>query len=421
MKRFFLGIGFLKRFCFVLCHVVFLFFAAGLRGQSNNELNRVSDSLIYEDFENVYVEMTDDSLLHIQYENRRYRFEPVALAEVIEIVSETTGSDISRLHIVILYQKIPVLSVDLSLKKYRDYINGHAVMEEFAITCNFSSDVGLQTPKNASNNSQFKPDLVIIPNLRAQFGDFDNPVQSNINIIPELNVLLAKGLTASAQVIFPVQNDFFFDDEEKEIRPGNITVNQLLKLEDDFFITFSAGFFTLNRAGINIEFKKYFAERRFALGADLGYTGYHSFTGEDPVFYESSNNLTALLDLSYRYQPYDVTARIRGGYFLYNDLGARFDVLRQFGEVNIGFFAMISKDSEVNGGFNFAIPIPPRKYTKINPVRIRPAKKFTWEYRARGFPENGMMHETGHELFDTMLDFQPEFIKKRFLIILSKK
>lgn len=421
MKRVFFGNGFLKRFCFVLCHVVFLFFAAGLHGQSNKEINSVSDGLINEGFENIYVERTNDSSFHIQYENRRYRFEPVALAKVIEIVSETTGSDISQLHIVILYQKIPVLSVNLSLKNFRDYINGKADLEEFATTCDFSSDVSLRTLKNAANNSRFKPDLVIIPSVRTQFGDFDNPVQSNINIIPELNVQLAKGLTASAQVIFPVQNDFFFDDEEKKIRPGNLTVNQLLRLEDDFFITFSAGFFTRNRAGINLEFKKYFAERRFALGADLGYTKYHSFTGEAPVYYESSNNLTALLDLSYRYQPYDVTARLQGGYFLYNDLGARFDVLRQFGEVNIGFFAMISKDSEVNGGFNFAIPIPPQKYSRINPVRIRPAEKFTWEYRARGFPENGMMHETGHELFDAMLEFQPDFVKKRFLIVLSKK
>jgi hypothetical protein len=296
--------------------------------------------------------------------------------------------------------------------------------EEFTKKLLVSSDFGivyqqLEKPK-VNNRSLFKTDLVVIPQVRTQFGNFDNPVQSNVNLIPQLNVQLSKGLSFQGQIIVPLQNDFYFDEDGKELRPGTITLNQFIRLEDDFYIDATAGFFDKNRVGINLEIRKNIANGQFGIGANVGYTAGYSYTGNWTEYLDYENYLTALLELEYRYLPYDLTGTLQAGNFLYNSLGVRVDVVRQFGEVNIGFFALAAS-GEINGGFNLAIPLPPRKYTKLKYARIRPSKRFNWEYRAKGFPRAGIMYNTGNRLDDLFLDYNPDQIKKQIIRELKKK
>ncbi len=407
---------FLKRISYVLCHVAILFSTSSLFAQNDNGLEALKANLLDEGFENVAVLRPSNTLLFVQYENRRYRFEPRALAKVTEITAQAIGREQVQLDILILHQQIPMVMAHISLPAYFDLIEKRIDLEQFSQTCYFTLDFQQTAAQNVLNPSAFKPDLIVIPNFRAQFGDFDNPVQSNINLIPELRMLLAKGLSLQAQLIIPLQNDFYFDEEGKELRPGMITINQLVRLRNNFFVTATAGFFNRHRAGGNIQVKNYFANGRFAIGADVGFTRYYSFTGREASYAESAGYLTAILSAEYRYTPYDLTGRIRIGNFLYNDPGVRADVLRQFGEVKIGFFALANTSGDLNGGFNFSIPLPPRKYTKIKYARLRPAKSFSWEYRAKGFPTSGYLFETGHDIFDLMLEYNPNYMKKRFLI-----
>lgn len=408
--------NFLKCSFIVLCHVALLFCMpqAGI-AQQKDETSIITQALHLEGFENVYV-TTKDSTLVIGYENRRFRFEPRGLIEVLKIIDRTTEKNLP-LMLVIYYQKIPMLFIGLNLSNYRAYLAGSLSIEAFSelisVTMENSDFTG--TNHHISNNSQFKADFVIVPQFRAQFGNFDRPVQSNINIIPEMNVLLAKGLSIKTQLVIPVQNSFLLDQGESEIKPGIMALNQMIRLEDNVFLTASAGFFTMDRVGGNLEFKKYFTEGNFSLGANIGYTAYHSFVSKQIEYFEDDNYFTGLLSAEYRYQPYDLTGRLQFGNFLYNDLAVRFDILRQFGEINIGFFAIFSRPSEFNGGFNFAIPLPPGKFLKFKYARIRQAKKFTWEYRAKGFVKNGSNYKTGNELTEIMLDYNPKFFKKRLI------
>jgi hypothetical protein len=384
-------------------------------GQLSNNFNRISQALIAEGFENVYV-TSEDSTLVVGYENRRYRFEPRGIYEVIKIVDATVGHEV-LLSLVIHHQKIPILYVELNTIHYRKYISGEISADELyeLISVSIDSEKFSEAKSPMDNPSQFKADFVIVPQFRAQFGNFDRPVQANINIIPELNMLLLKGLSLRAQLIYPVYNNFYFDVEEREVRPGLITLNQMVRLDDNVFLTATAGFFSNNRAGTNLEFKKYFADGNLAIGATVGYTIYHTFVDKPIEYFEDDSYFTGLFSAEYRYQPYDLIGRIQAGRFLYNDLAIRMDILRQFGEVNIGFFALLTNSSEFNGGFNFAIPLPPGKFIKFKYLRLRQAKKFSWEYRAKGFVKNGSYYKTGNELFDIMLDYNPEFSKKRLI------
>ncbi len=407
-------------FIIVLCHFVYLICGDNSGVFAQNRTVNLESALVEEGFENVSVYHKNDTL-QVFLENRRYRFEPRGLAELINIASESEDFETEILDVVLLRDEVPMLRITFPITVYEQYLYGEIESEEFltAISATLNVSNIKQPVSDVANRSRFKVDLPVIPKWSAKFGNFDNPVESNFSLIPELNSTLAKGLTLKAQLIIPLQNDFFFEAERETVRPGNVTLNQFFSLDDNFYLDLTTGFFDKNRAGIDLEVKKLFAEGRFEIGANVGYTGYYSFTGIQTEYYDKQRYLTAIFNAQYRYNPYDLVARFEVGNFLYNVLSARFEVLRQFGQVKIGFFAFATKD-DYDGGFRFSIPLPPGKYTKLRIFRIRPSKAFDWEYRAKGFPQNGVKYQTGYSLTDMLLDYNPDFIKKRLIIEINK-
>ncbi len=403
----------------VLCHVVYLIFGISTQINAQDKSIIITESLVNIGFENVEVFESFDTL-KVFYENRRYRFEPRALANVLHTIYQNFDKREVVIQVVILKDRIPVFKLLLALKDYELYLNGTIDGQDFLNSMLASLDVaGIKTYSTASNSSFYKVDLAVIPTWSAKFGNFDNPVESNINLIPELNSTLAKGLTFKGQIIIPVQNDFFFVAERETIRPGNITLNQFVNLSDNFYLNVTGGFFDKNRTGLNFDVKKVFIEGRFEVGANIGFTGYSSFTGIQTEFYDKQKYLTVLLNTQYRYKPYDLLIRLEIGNYLFNVPAVQFEVLRQFGEVEIGFFAFASKD-DYDGGFRFSIPIPPGKYMKLNWFRVRPSKAFSWKYRAKGFPQNGVTYNTGYNLTEELMDYNPDFVKKRLIIEINK-
>ncbi len=418
-------LGFTKRlrvFLIVLCHVVYLVSGISTNVNAQESYQELEEALVDKGFENLSITSQGDTL-QIFYENRRYRFEPHGMAELIEIVTNHKSTSWNKIQLVLLSEQVPMLMMTLPLGAYEDFldsiIDGSQFYQAIHATFDVSSLSGHNFPKQ--NNSQFKVDLAVIPNWSAKFGNFDNPVESNINLIPELNMLLTKGLTLKAQLIIPIQNDFLgiTKRERSRVRPGNITLNQFVSLDDNFYMNITAGTFNKNRAGVNLDVKKLFSEGRFQIGTNIGFTGYYSFTGIETEHYDKQRYLNATLNAQYRYNPYDLIARLDVGNFLYNVLTARFEIARQFGEIEIGFFALATRD-EYDGGFRFSIPLPPRKYTKLRFFRVRPSEAFQWEYRAKGFPQNGVNYNTGYNLTDKLLEYNPDFLKKRLLIELHK-
>ena len=98
------------------------------------------------------------------------------------------------------------------------------------------------------------------------------------------------------------------------------------------------------------------------------------------------------------------------------DNSIRFDINREFGEVEIGFFAVRSKSGVSNGGINISIPIFPSKYWKPDFLRVRPAEYFTWSYLVRSNTPDliGLRYNTGNRLNIFMKKLIPSFIKNSF-------
>ncbi|MGH7451164.1 MAG: YjbH domain-containing protein [bacterium] len=382
--------------------------------------NRLADSLksqlIQKGFENVAVIWADKNVT-VTYENRIYRHEVRGIQEVLWLALPL-AKEATAITLIPQNRKIPLGAITVPVKGRQTLSNGHSSNEDFAAAMHVTLDVdsiwGKIKAIPQANSSSGKFEIVIHPQFIAQFGNYDDPVKSQINLVPEINAFLWKGMSLSAQLIIPLQNEL--EEEGNDWRPGLLTLSQTFRLPRNYFLAATMGYFTRQRYGFDLEIKKYLIDGKASLGANVGYTGHASYL-KGAWYYSTIDILTALVDAEYRVSPFDLIMRATYGKFLYQDRGGRLDVLRQFGELDIGFF--VSKTQiGTNGGFNFAIPLFPPKYLPTGSLRIRPASYFPWEYRYWGIWESGASgyrYKTGNRLNDFMQRINPDYVKNQFL------
>ncbi|MDH7603981.1 MAG: YjbH domain-containing protein [Melioribacter sp.] len=374
--------------------------------------SKIVDLLTQKGFENVYVRI-DSSKLFILFENRIYRYNVEALRKVMNILSEF--NEIKMIELIVMQNKVPLISFEYNNEDYQKYQKGIINSEQLEdrITASYYIDKELLKEKFLfKNESDYRFDLVLNPGFRGQFGDYSNPVRAQINFIPEINTTLWKGMNIVTQMLIPIYNEF--PGEGDYVRPGIISLNQNFRLPENYFLSSSVGYFTENRYGFDLSIKKIFYNGNLITGVNTGYTGYMSVMNKK-IFYSDLYLWTINMNVEYRINKYDLTIGITAGKFLYGDKSIRIDINRQFGEIEIGFFAVRSSNKQSNGGFNFSIPLFPSSYSYPSIIRIRTAESFRWEYRVKGeIPAMiGVVYNTGNSFFRTLKKYNPNFLLKR--------
>ncbi len=395
--------------------IILAFQAFSLFGQAvtDGSMKNLSAEIVSKGYENVRVIRENDTIF-LGVENRVWRWEPRAAAELLKTIMPYADSG-SVVSLTLLRSGIPATTLIVSRKQYDDLVAGRISADLFSnsMTALLSDRI---YRKSAGHVRPLKPsfnkfDIVVFPQLKVQFGNFVHPLEIQFNVAPAVNINFFKGLSLTAQVIFPVYSNLIGDPEASTIRPGLIVLSQTFRLPYQIFTTVSAGYFTRNRYGLNAEARKFLFNGRMSVGASLGYTGQMQLL-EGWFTYTPMNVITWFCDASWRFPGYDLT--IRGGYgrFIGQDEGWRVDVSRRFGEVSVGFFAM-NTSGITNGGFNFIVPLPPRKFGTKNRIRIRPAPYIPWEYRAKGLPSMGRTYVTGNGTEELMFNLNPDYIRKQ--------
>ena len=389
---------------------------SGFASPEDSLVDDVKYQLIKDGFENVALALDDDRLM-VTYENRVYRDEKRAVREIVTAVSPLVKEEMS---VVLIPQSrgVPLFAITESVGK-REHGEKEAgemdsVWELVGAILNRASssqrrsgdevsfDVGsawreLQNPRGAGFWSH-RFGIIIHPQFKTEFGKPSDSVRTRISLVPEANASLWKGMLLSAQLVIPVQNDF--EDEDKHWRPGLLTLNQTLRLPHNTFVSATAGYFTRRRYGTDLEVRKYLANGRWSIGANVGYTGYAAYI-KGVWFYSRVGRLTGLFDVEYWFPRLDFSMRVTFGKFLYEDKGFRFDVARRLGEGSLGFYADKTEGGE-NVGFNVRIPIFPAKYLSVASVRIGPARDFRQEYRYSAFSSEGVRYDTGNSVDEFM-------------------
>jgi hypothetical protein len=398
--------------------ILLLFFIV-VKNSFANDYTLLKDSLIKSlisnGFENIRIKVDDDKFI-LAYENRVFRFDIDAINEVLKIVAPRLN-DKQNLILIPLNRKVPLVLFEAKVADCKDYLLLKITGKEFAEKLNIKFSVDKIwseiDSENEYNSSNFKFDFTIVPSVKFQFGVFTDPVKYQLNLVPGLNTTLWKGVSMNYECILPLHNDLI--QREDSVRTGLAVINQVFRLPGSFFISSSIGLFRGERYGFDLEAKKYFANGDVNFGFDIGCTGFAYFEGTR-LFYSDQFTVTGSLSTEVRIPKYNLTLGIMIGRFLMGDSSIRFDIYREFEEVQVGFFAIKSSSGISNGGFNISIPIFPGKYSNPSTVRFRPAENFGWGYLVKTNNADliGLSYSTDNKIDNFTKQLNPEFIKNIF-------
>lgn len=388
--------------------------------QENSELNKC-DSIISilqkSGYENLQCFNFENDII-LAFENRVYRYDIESLADISEHVLPLVN-DYENLQLILKSNNIPVIQICINVKdinisdsEIKKYLQNNMIISSV-------EEVFLEHLKGTkeTNKTFLKSDIVFHPDLKVLFGDFNQPARTMISINPEFQIPLWKGAIIFSQTKIILHNDL--DEYADFIRPKYFTFNQMLQAKENSFISLSAGLFSNNRYGFDIDSRKFFNNRRLSIGANIGITGYAEFS--DWHFnYDNINRITAFFDVSYFYPQWALHVKTTVGRFIYKDYGVRFDIGRQLNEVWLNLF-LTKTNKDYFAGLSFLLPIWPKKRNAPKRFRLQLPKYYDSEYTIKGPQFYCTRYETRHETDRFFRYWHPKFTRNQMTRILKRK
>lgn len=339
-------------------------------------------------FENVTI---DANAHRIFFEQRLYRNPAIGLLEL----SQALNSD-SATEFVPLYQGVPVAGYRLTGAKRTRLLT----REERRM-------IGRAIPYGPG---RYKFDFRIQPEVIANFGFKLDPFQTKTSVLLQSQLYLSRGLVLNVGVLFPLTNNY--DNQPMNVRPAPVYLNQFLAIDHQNFVSGSVGLFYTNQYGVDIQYRRANLTRPWSFGVEASATGDYYFP-ERGIYYESIRNVMLLADVAYRINKRDVTIKVSGGQYLYQDRGMRLDFIRQLYSVEVGLFATKTTRGST-AGFNFAIPIPPGRLAQSKRLRLRTTEEFRWEYTYNGSGANvGARFSVGNQLDALLRQYHEGYLSRQ--------
>lgn len=329
--------------------------------------------------ENIRCAQSDD-ITTVSFENNVYRSTYNGVGKAIDVCLKNKIE--GNLQLVVLENQIPRLCITLPDSLLQTYQHGQIsltqVYERMGISVD--TDQAMEALKDSGKeeaSAAWKVNVVVYPELFLENNTFDELYTYAINLNPAIEMELWKGAKLAAQVVLPIATNL--NGEMKRVRPGIIALSQDVRFKHNIFGKLTAGNFTNNRIGAQLEVKYRCNNGRMELGALVGSTGLSTITREDGWYISTRQRLNAAVTASI-YEPHtNLQFDLRASRYVYGDYGLRGDCTRHFGEYAIGLYGLYT-NGEINGGFHFAIPLPGKKWSRKGFVRIKPADYFAWAY-----------------------------------------
>ncbi|WP_461063644.1 YjbH domain-containing protein [Spirosoma horti] len=256
----------------------------------------------------------------------------------------------------------------------------------------------------------YKFDFRLQPEFIAQFGYREQTVEAKTNLLLQSQLYLNRGLVLNWGVLFPIANHL--DNQGLNVRPAPTFLNQFLALDGVNFMSLSAGLFYSDQYGVNVQYRHADLTKNWSYGLETGLTGFYFFP-QNGFYYESMRNVLLLADVAYRLPRHDVTIKVSGGQYLHQDRGVRLDLIRQLGNVEVGFYASKTVNGGT-GGFNFAIPLAPGRIAQGQRVRLRTTEEFRWEYAySRGY-NIASRYKVGYQLDALLRQYHSRYIQNQY-------
>ncbi|GAB4033215.1 YjbH domain-containing protein [Spirosoma gilvum] len=339
-------------------------------------------------FENITVDSTSN---RVYYEQRLYRNPMIGLLELSQSLARPAATEF-----VPLFQGVPIAGYQLG-----DNWQTHL----------FSPDERKAAAKIVPVGQwHYKFDFRLQPEIVANFGFKEDPFQAKTSLLLQSQLYLTRGLALNFGMLFPITNNY--DTQPMNIRPAPIYLNQFLALGRQDFLSASAGFFYSNQYGVNLQYRRANLTKPWSFGLEVSVTGDYYYP-ERGIYYESMDKPMILADVAYRISKRDVTLKLSGGQFLYQDQGVRLDFIRQFYSVDIGIYATKTTKGST-AGFNFAVPIPPGRIAQSRKARLRTTEEYRFEYSYNGQGSNvGLRYRLGYQLDALLRQYHTDYLRRQ--------
>jgi hypothetical protein len=218
--------------------------------------------------------------------------------------------------------------------------------------------------------------LRIHPDVSARFGFYTDPFETKVNINVDTRLVLARGLSLQTGLNIPVNNNL--DNQSLKLKMAPAMLHYFSQPINNHFVSLSAGTFYNARYGLDLEYRYNDFNSPWNLGFEAGLTGFYWLNGLE-LYKEDMNDILAIADVEYRIVSENVSLKLSIGQFLAQDKGIRADIIKQYGNVDIGLFAARTNIG-TTGGFQFAFNLFPGAIFRTKNLELRTTEEFRWEY-----------------------------------------
>lgn len=249
----------------------------------------------------------------------------------------------------------------------------------------------------------FGVDLLVEPLLWLSFGNFENPTKAALGVIPRIRMYTWKGFAFDLRSYFTFKDEIY---EEPGYKGGTAVLSQILDVGEKNWLTVSAGWFTLQRWGMDLNWNGLFLENKIFLETQLGVTGELAF--EDSLFiYTALDQFTGRISAGYRFSKYNLLTSVEAGRYLSGDWGGGFELLRRFGVVDIalrGFYTSLG----ANGGFSITMPLWFGRHPQWRRLRYGLTDSYEFKYQFKIVEPPAYMYSTKVDLKEKLWNYHPD-------------
>jgi len=376
----------------------------------------ITSRLVEDGFENIIQLETNDGT-EIHYENRRYRYEGIALKKVLEFIAKSDCIS-SNVALIIYNKGVPITEINTTKEAIINLIQREGSFEEFARNTNFNFTRRKRPKEKVIKTSYLKSDIAVGAQIDYLLGNFDNPIRWTPKLLPSFQTTLSKGVHLNA-TYGAVLYDDLYSWETSRWRYAFASHNG--KLPGGIFTRVSAGFFENTQYGIEGHATKLFLEDRIRIDLNLSLTE-NKFLDTPPGRVAiDKNHFSYGLKATYRYQPWTTDLSIHYGRYIFDDTGYTVRFERQINEVFIGFF-MRETDQKIVGsfgklydknyGFTFTVPIGTKKHLKPSYLRPKTDEQFQLDYNYTGGVSIGVRIHAPGTIIQELKEYYPSTLKK---------
>jgi hypothetical protein len=310
-------------------------------------------------YENIrWIDTNEERIYTI--ENDVYKLSGVGITQAVDVIQKEGLPEGKLCRLIVTKLDIPQLSLTYSSNLTDSLPSGR---EAWKVSYDVEESWNKVKKERKTNSSFGDIDILVYPQLYFKNYVITQIYQALLEMSPALEVKLWPGAKATAQIVLPVYNDGYGTTAGK-VHPGYLTLEQNVQLPYRVKASATAGVFDYDTYGLDFKVFYPLCDERFSLEGRLGLVKRGYWDGFSFKYNDESTQYWSVGG-NFFWPMYNTQFKLRAEQYLLKKKGVKFEMIRHFRYVSIGFFAEKVESVSSNGGFRIFISLPPYKQKRF--------------------------------------------------------